>query len=410
MYRSLVFALLAAFLILGGCGDKASNPESDKPRPVTETEEQLVDSFNRFGLDLFKELVRGERDENVFVSPLSVSMALGMTYNGAAGTTEEAMRNTLKFDDLTLEQINGAYRSLIDLLGSLDPDVQFQLANSIWYRMGVTFRQDFIDRNQIYFNAEVRGLDFSAPEAAATINDWVSENTGDRIEDIVSDPIDPMTVMFLINAIYFKGSWTYEFDTEETEDDVFMLPGGVEAPCRMMNQAGDFMYFRGMGFQAIDLPYGNGDFSMVVILPDRPKNDIDSIIDALDQETWIGWLESFDEQEGHIQLPKFTLEYEAMLNKVLTALGMGVAFDMGAADFSGMYSGPQRLFISKVKHKSFVTVDEEGTEAAAATSVEVGITSPTGFRMRVDHPFLFAIRDSHTQTILFMGKIVEPLL
>lgn len=410
MYRHLTFLMVAACLAFGGCGDKVCDPEDNPPRQVTETEQRLIDSFNRFGINLLKEISRGRDQGNVFISPLSVSMALGMTYNGAAGTTESAMRETLEFDDLTLEEINEAYSSLIDLLSGLDPNVQFQLANSIWYRLGYTFKQDFIDRNQTYFNAVVQGLNFGDPGASVTINNWVGENTGGRIEEIVPDVIDPLTVMFLINAIYFKGAWTYEFDPADTEDDTFRLPNGTAVSCRMMNQIDEFRYLQGNGFEAIDLPYGDGDFSMVVILPSENKNDVDTMIDALDQETWRAWLASFEEAEGHLQLPKFTVTYEAVLNDVLTGMGMGVAFDPETADFSGMYDGWERLFISSVKHKTFVNVDEEGTEAAAVTSVEVGATGISGFWMRVDRPFLFVIRDSHSQTILFVGKIVEPVL
>jgi serine protease inhibitor len=294
------------------------------------------------------------------------------------------------------------------LLGDLDPDVQFEIANSIWYRLGYTFKQDFVERNQIYFNALVQGLNFADPGASATINGWVNENTGGKILDIVPEVIDPQTVMFLINAIYFKGIWTYEFDPEDTVDDLFTVPDGSSKPCRMMNQEGKFRYFVGSGFQAVDLPYGNGDFTMVVLLP-TAESKIESLIEDLDAGSWLEWLGSFEEKEGRLQLPKFRLEYEATLNQVLTAMGMGIAFDADAADFSGMYDGAERLYISGVKHKTFVNVDEEGTEAAGVTSVEVGATS-TGVDMRVDHPFVFALRDSHTQTILFIGKIVEPML
>jgi serine protease inhibitor len=410
MYRRLTFVVVAACLAVGGCSDKVCDPKDNPPRQVTDTEQRLIDSFNKFGINLLKEISREGERGNVFISPLSVSMALGMTYNGAAGTTESAMRETLEFDDLTLEEINEAYGSLIELLSGLDPNVQFQLANSIWYRLGYTFKQDFIDRNQTYFNAVVRGLNFGDPGASVTINNWVGDNTGGRIEEIVPEVIDPLTVMFLINAIYFKGAWTYEFDPGDTEDDTFRLSNGTAVSCRMMNQIDEFRYFQGNGFEAIDLPYGDGDFSMVVILPSESKNNVDTIIDALDQETWRAWLASFEEAEGHLQLPKFTVTYEEVLNDVLTGMGMGVAFEPATADFTGMYEGWERLYISSVKHKTFVNVDEEGTEAAAVTSVEVGATGISGFWMRVDRPFLFAIRDSHSQTILFIGKIVQPVL
>jgi serine protease inhibitor len=390
------------------CNTRSVSPDPKVSRELTPAERTLVQSDNKFGLKLFKEIIKEEKDKNVFISPLSVSMALGMTYNGANGETQEAMQKTLELDGLTIQEVNESYKSLIDLLKGLDPKVRFQIANSIWYRQEYSFEKEFIDLNKKYFNAEVKEMNFSDPDAANIINAWVDKNTNGKIQKIVDPPIDPLTVMFLINAIYFKGFWTYQFDKKLTKDDWFTLPDSSTKPCKMMNQKGEFKYLQNDNFQAIDLPYGDGDFSMTIFLP-NPTVDIDSLIGEFNQENWDLWINSFSKHEVILELPKFTLEYELKLNDVLKALGMGIAFDPDQADFTKMYKGPENLFISKVKHKTFVQVDEEGTEAAAVTSVEISETS-LGLWMRVDRPFVFVIRDNKSQTILFMGKIVEPTL
>ncbi|MEA3432829.1 MAG: serpin family protein [candidate division WOR-3 bacterium] len=406
MYKILNFTLVLLLCI--GLMQCAETPISPISRELTLAEKQLVKSDNKFGFKLFKEIIKEEKDKNVFISPLSVSMALGMTYNGANGSTQEAMQKTLELSGLTIQEVNESYKSLIELLTGLDPKVQFQIANSIWYRQEYSFEEEFINLCKTYFNALVRGLDFNDPNAADTINGWVEENTNGRIKEIVDKPINPLTVMFLINAIYFKGTWTYEFDEELTKDDWFYLPDGSRKPCKMMEQRSEYNYFSNPDFQAIDLPYGDGDFSMTIFLP-RPQKNVDSLIAEFNEENWDNWINSFSKDSGDIYIPKFTLEYGIKLNDVLKALGMGIAFDPYWADFTRMYK-PGGIWIDKVKHKTFVKVNEEGTEAAAVTSVEMILGAGFGFYMRVDRPFVFVIRENKSQTILFMGKIVEPTL
>ncbi len=375
-------------------------------RELTSVEKTLVESDNSFGLKTFREIIKNEKDKNVFISPLSISMALGMTLNGANGETKQAMHNTLELIGLSDQQINESYKSLIELLVGLDPKVKFQIANSIWYRNGYTFEQEFLDVNKEYFNAEVSGLDFGSPQAKNIINAWVEENSNGKIKEIV-DQIDPLTVMFLINAIYFKGTWTYEFDKNKTQDDFFNLPDGSQVQCRMMVQSGEFSYYVNDDFQAIDLPYGDELFSMTIILPNE-QSDIDALIEILTAENWNVWISNFSKIEGDLYFPKFKLEYEIKLNDVLKSLGMEIAFNPDLADFTSMYKNGG-IYIDKVKHKSFVEVNEEGTEAAAVTSVGMKLTSVgSGFTMRVDRPFIFAIRENHSGTILFIGKIVDP--
>jgi serine protease inhibitor len=409
MSKMLTLALLPCLCIgILQCTTHSVPTDPKGSRELTAAEKRLVESDNKFGIKLFRKIIEEEKDKNVFISPLSVSVALGMTHNGANGETQEAMQKTLELSGLTVQEVNESYKSLIELLTGLDPKVRFQIANSIWYRQELSFEKEFIDLNKKYFNAEVRGLNFNDPNAPKTINAWVDKNTNGKIKEIVDAPIDPLMVMFLINAIYFKGFWTYQFDKDLTKDDLFTLPDGSKKACKMMKQKGELQYFENADFQAIDLPYGDGDFSMSIFLP-HPEKNIDSLIAKFNQENWNLWIGSFSKHELTLYLPKFTLEYELTLNDVLKALGMGIAFDPLKADFSKMYKGPESLFISKVKHKTFVDVNEEGTEAAAVTSVGLAMTS-VGTIMRIDRPFVFVIRENKSQTILFIGKIVEPTL
>ena len=405
--------LLAVSMVLVCQGPTDPRPLAQL-RELTPEEIQLAQSSDRFGLKLFREIVRQEPDQNVFISPLSVSMALGMTANGAAGATLDSMRATLELGDLTEEESNAAYQSLIALLTQADPQVQFDVANSIWYRQEWTFKEDFYQRCRDYFDSVVQGLNFSDPASADIINGWVKENTQGKIEEIVDKPIDPAIVMFLINAIYFNGTWTYEFDPQDTKDDQFTQADGTQASCRMMEQEADLPYMANDLFQAADLPYGDGLFSMTVLLP-QPGVPVDSLISELTPENWQDWIGSLDTTGLKVQLPKFTLEYKLTANAVLKKLGMGIALNdpPGQADFSRLGQLGGYTWIDQVIHKTFVEVNEEGTEAAAATLVEIHIISAVGGGVprlfRIDRPFIFVIRERTSGAMLFMGKIVEPL-
>lgn len=379
------------------------------PRPLTGAEQGLVNAGNAFGFELFREINKEDPGKSIFISSLSVSMSLGMALNGAAGETLDSMLTTLRFPGLTLAQVDESYRSLIQLLTTLDPAVASNIANSIWYRQGFPVKQEFIDCGKTYFNAEVASLDFASPDAPGIINAWVSRSTNGRIPEII-DEIDPSMVMYLINAIYFKGVWTTQFDPRDTRSAPFYHVDGSTKTCSMMSVEDKFQYVENDDFQAVDLPYGNGYFSMTIILP-RPGKSIDSLVAQFTQENLSGWLEALRETELAVMLPRFKLEYELELTRVLTALGMGIAFDPSRADFSSLADLPpelpERLYISEVKHKTFVEVNEEGTEASAATSTGMGETS-VGPEMKVDRPFLFFIRENHSGTILFAGKLLSP--
>jgi serpin B len=335
-------------------------------------------------------------------------MALGMTMNGAAGPTYDAMRQTLGFAGIEQQQINDGYKSLISLLRGLDKSTQFELANSIWYRQGFPVLPSFLDATRSAFDAEVSALDFTnAPAALSAVNGWAAQKTKGKIPSIL-DQIDPSDVMYLLNAIYFKGSWRLRFDAQQTRDAPFHAADGSAQTAKLMHKEDTLRYLETPQFQAADLLYGNGAFAMTVLLP-KEGTGIDAFAASLTRADWTGWTEAFHTRKVVFELPRLTFAYERKLNDDLSALGMGVAFDPQRADFSRMAPiSTQRLYVSFVKQKAFVDVNEEGTEAAAVTAVGVSVTSaPIIPTMRVDRPFIFVIRERLSGTMLFMGKIAK---
>ena len=373
-------------------------------RPV---DPRLTAATTRFSFKLYKQ-IRDPRSKNTFVSPTSVMLALAMTYNGADGTTRQAMARTLEVEGMSLDEVNRAFADLKSALTPADPKVQLTIANSLWARKGFNMKPDFVERNKQHYGAEITNLDFSDPAATGTINSWVKKNTGGKIEKIV-EGFRAEEVLFLINAIYFKGQWKTEFKKENTKPDAFRVAGGEQKQLPMMSQSGSYLYYKGNNFQSVALPYGKGDVSMYIFLPDE-QTSLDQFEQELTAENWDQWMSSFGVTRGDIKLPRFKVEWEASLNDALKTLGMAEAFD-GRANFSqiAQLSG-NKLYITEVKHKSWCEVNEEGTVAAAATSVGMGIASapPPPFSMKVDRPFFFAIRDSVSGVVLFMGSVANP--
>lgn len=403
----VVFALPIA-VVLAACGEGSTAPKQidQLPRSLTSSEQLLATGSTGFGLDLLREINnRTEPDRNVFISPLSASMALGMTASGAAGATLDSMRTTLGFQGMDIDDMDASYRSLIDLLRGLDPSVDFRIANSIWYRNELQVEQPFIDAATSYFDAEVSALDFDSPGAPGVINDWVNESTNGKIAKIVQT-IPRDMVMYLINAIYFKGSWTTQFDKAKTRDEPFHSADGSVASVPMMHVSGTFPAAANGDYNAVELPYSGGAYSMVVVVPSGGQS-VDSLIASLDPDSWDALLESLTKQSGDVYIPRFRLEWKDSLIEALTAMGMGIAFDGGSADFSGISTAGQ-LYISSADQKTFVAVDEEGTEAAAVTTIGGGVTSVSSALLRADRPFLFAIRERLSGTLLFIGKMATP--
>ncbi len=408
--RPFMMLVVGAFAARCGPTEPGVRPITSLPRPLTGAESQLVAADNRFAFRLFQEVARqAGPDSNLFISPLSVAMALGMAYNGAAGTTQQEMQRALELEGLTLDDVNRSYRAVIDLLRGLDPQVAFTLANSVWYRPEFTPAPEFLDATRTHFDARVESLDFASAAAAPTINRWVSDQTRGKIPAIVPDPVPDDVVAYLINAIYFKGDWTAQFDKARTQPAPFTLRTGATTTVPMMSRgrAVETGFYTDGEVTVVDLPYGGKAFSMTIVLPGN-VGGIDSLVSGLTQERWDAWIEGLRESELSVLLPKFTLTYGRPLNDVLAALGMPHAFcGPWATDFSRL-DPTGRVCLTEVRHKAFVDVNEEGTEAAAATSVGAGIVSlPPS--VEVNRPFFFVIRERLSGTILFMSRVMNPV-
>jgi serpin B len=332
-------------------------------------------------------------------------MALGMTLNGAANGTFDGMRTALQFGSTSQQSINEGYRDFIALLRGLDATTDFRIANSIWYRQTFPFDATFLSTTRTYFDAEVRGLDFAAASTLSTINGWVRDNTAGRIPSII-DRVDPADVMYLINAIYFKGQWRNAFDPSETQPGGFRTAAGSTQQVPLMHQQTSLRYAQTPQLQVVELLYGNEAFAMDILLPAEGVSPTTTVA-SLTAPAWTDLMSQLHAQAIELFMPKLTLAYERTLNDDLKALGMAVAFQAGAADFTRMSPAGRELFISFVKQKAWVEINEVGTEAAAVTAVGISVTSlPSYPVVRVDRPFLFVIRERFSGTILFVGKIL----
>ncbi|MFK7843684.1 MAG: serpin family protein [Rhodothermales bacterium] len=404
-----IIPLLFLTLLLTGCDSQSPQDELREPepiRPLTQAEVEVIRSDNVFGLNMFSALSAGEPNESMFISPLSVSMALGMTLNGAEGDTRTEMIATLQKQGLTEDAINDSYRTILDLLSTLDPNVDLNVANSIWYKDEFDVLPAFLEVNKTNFDAEVAALDFSDEASLDTINDWVDEKTNGLIDRII-EQIKPEDIMYLINAVYFKGSWTYQFDEDLTSEEVFQSRDGRRNLTPMMKLSGTVPYAASNDVQLIDLPYGDSLFSMTIVLPNDPDS-FDQIASSITSSTWNDWTEHLEPTNLSVSLPRFKLSYKKPLNDILIEMGMKEAFNEQNADFTRI-NATQQLYISEVLHKSFIEVNEEGTEAAAVTAVTIGTTSVGGGPavFRVDRPFIFSIRERHSGSILFIGKVLN---
>ena len=393
-------------LLLSACSDPSGPGKASTidrlPRELSVAEQKLVAGNNGFAFDLIRQVNKSAPNSNVFVSPLSASMALGMTANGSAGSTWDAMRSTLGLGSASREEIGEGYKSLIALLRGLDNSTDFRIANSIWYEKTFPFEQAFLTEGKSFFDAEIRALDFGSPASVDAINGWVSDATVKKIPKII-DALSADEVMFLINAIYFKGSWRNRFDKSSTANAPFRAMDGTVSQVPMMYQSERQRVAHSSDFEAVDLLYGNSAFAMTIVLPHEGKN-VNDVLASLTQSRWDEMEATFSEESRPLYLPKFRVTWEKTLNDDLAALGMGVAFDDREADFSRMSA--RKLFVSRVIQKTFVDVDEEGTEAAAVTGVGVSVTSAPA-PIRIDRPFIFAIRERYSGTILFLGKIAK---
>jgi len=375
------------------------------PRDLTSAERNVLGASNAFSFALWKRVNLAQKDSNVFVSPLSASFSLGMAMTGTANQTFDDMRAALQFGTASLADIDAGYKSLIALLTSLDKTVTMEIANSIWYRNTFPFNQSFLDDGTNYFGATIKPLDFANVDASlSAINGWVNTQTKGKIPTII-DKIEPENVMFLINAIYFKGSWRERFNPALTQDGTFHAVGGDQT-VRLMSRHAKMLYAETATYQAVDLPYGDSAFTMTVVLP-KTGTTVESLAASLDAASWQTLTSSLHTGDIDLVLPKVRMSWTRGLIPDLKGLGMLVPFADGA-DFTRMSTRGRELYISSVRQKTFVDINEEGTEAAAVTSTGISLTSaPITTVMRVDRPFVFVIRERLSGTVLFMGKVVR---
>ena len=397
------------------CSDDEAATGSNPPNlaPLSGEATVLAESNNAFTLDIFQEIYQEQPEENIFISPLSVDIALHMTTNGAAGDTRTEMKEALGTADLSDEEANRAVQALSEQLTGMDRTVSLATANSIWFRDRFTLQNGFDELIQTYYDGRMEGLDFDQPETKDRINGWVEDQTQGKIKNLVEE-ISGTDMMFLINAIYFKADWQYQFDKQQTQEAPFYQQDGTTVSVPMMFSEGvKLRHYYDPSFQLLDIPYGNGQFSLIVLLPEPTTSSVTDVVNRLTTADLNQWVAEADTLTPQLYLPKFTTSFKMNLNSPLIQLGMKTPFDDRVADFSKFFQEVNSgLYLDQVIHQAFIEVSEEGSEAAAATAVGVSVTSIGGssqpLTIRVDRPFVYFIRERHTQTLLFAGTMLDP--
>ena len=407
MNYTRIFFTAMSFALLISCSNNKDNLPEPEIRPLTNNEQEISHASNEFAMNMLSGINAAYEDQNVFISPFSISTALSMTLNGANGETNEAIKAAIGLENLSDETINQTYKELVTYIYGLDRGVSLNIANSTWYKQELTVLSPFEDLLRTFYNAEVHAADFKNAATVDLINNWIENETNGKIRDML-DTIPPEAVMYLINAIYFKANWSVQFDPGKTENRNFTLKDGkvVQVPT-MYADAVTYRssYDNEKKLQLIDIPYGNGAYGFSIVMPDDPSliNQVVNEFTVADMERM---LQDTRESTLEVYLPKFKIEFKELLNDYLIAMGMGVAFT-GKADLSRLFEENLDLAISRVIHQSFLEVNETGSEAAAATVVEI-IEFSLPQALHVDQPFLFFIRERNSNTILFSGKLIDP--
>lgn len=410
---SLAITIIAGlFIPMTSCERTKDEPLPGEPVQIDLTlkQKEVVDAANEFAFDLFVPIINEAKGPgNIMISPFSITSALSMTLNGAAGETFNAMKAALRYDGKTIDEINETYLRLMKEMVPVDPRVVMEIANSAWVEKKFTAKQTFINALVKWYLAEVKGIDINDPGAVDKVNAWIEDKTHDRIQDMLSSLPDNLA-MLLVNAVYFNGKWRYQFDKDDTEDRPFYVTPDAPVQVPMMYQKKNLALTGTDNATLVELPYGQGNYSMVVMLPNEGVSLQEAAL-TLTPENWTMWMTRLSDATGEIELymPRFKYEYKRNLNADLERLGMGVAFDPGNADFSNI-NDVFPLYITDVLHQTFIETNEEGTEAAAATVVIIGFTSvgPTIPVININRPFLYFIRETTTGTIVFMGQVVDP--
>lgn len=407
--KTAVTILFGIPALLLSCKKEPSAVLPTEPVKIDLTSDQvsLIVSENTFALDVFKKVIQNESaTKNVIISPLSISSSLSMTLNGANGATRTAMLVALRMNGLTPEAINNSYKDLTGTLLNIDQRVLISIANSVWTEKNFVVKKPFTDILSRYYSTEAKSFDITDPQAPKQVNSWIENKTNGLIKNMLGQ-LDPSTVMLIVNAIYFKGKWSTQFDIANTTDKPFYHSDGSSGKVPMMRQTAKFKIFKGTDFTLAEFPYGQANFVMDVIVPDE-INGINNIIPLITDNSLKGWINQLSEKKTDLSFPRFKYEYKKELKDILSVMGMTVAFT-DAADFSNI--SDIDLLISFVLHQAFIETNEEGTEAAAATVTGISTTSvPTDPAiLNIDHSFLYIIRETTTNSILFMGRVADPL-
>jgi serine protease inhibitor len=368
-------------------------------------------STTAFGMRLFREIAKSNPNRNVLISPVSISLAMNMAYNGAAGGTKTAMAKVLGFGKHTLEEVNTDSMGVMNSLRYPGGTTKLEIANALFGSNRLTFKQPFLAANKKFYDAEVQSLDFKSPEAAIKMNTWVSRKTHGLIPEIIAST-NPSDTMYLINAVYFNGRWRDTFDKALTKPKPFHLANRTTKMVPMMKMSSTFDYCVTPDFQAIALPYTDGRMSLFVFLPSK-KQSLTTFEKKLTTDNWRQWEREFSKEIGEVQLPRFKVSADAKLKKPLSVMGLELPFTPSAADFSGVAQSSQGpINISDVLHKTYMDVNEEGTEAGAASAVSLvlgGEREPKPpFKFIADRPFFIALHDRITERFLFLGHVVAP--
>jgi serine protease inhibitor len=404
--RTGIPAILIPMLLISCSKTEETLPKNPVQINLTQDQAGVIESGNSFAFDIFRTIINNNgENENVILSPLSISSALSMAMNGAAGETRDSILNALRLEGITPEAINNSYKDLTESLLTVDKRVKITIANSVWTEDDFIVKQAFTDILKNYYNAESESFDIDDPETPTRVNKWIEDNTNGLIKNMI-DKLESNTIMLLINAIYFKGKWKEQFDSANTVDLPFYRNDGTNVNVPTMKQENKFAIYQGSGFTMAEFPYGQGNFVMDIILPDS-QDGISGILPTFNATNYATWTSRLDSMKVDLFFPRFKFGFKQDLKSILPSMGMGIAFS-DHADFSNI-SDDFQLYINKALHQAFIETNEEGTEAAAATIIGIGVTSmPQVLELKLDHPFLFVIRETTTNAILFMGRISDP--